>query len=264
MLRVIVCIKQVFDPSELKIDPSTRRLITEGVSRKISDFDKNALEEAVRIKEKHGAETTVITLGPSEATRALREALAMGIDNAYLLCDPAFENSDTLATSRILAAAIRKIGDFDLILCAEASMDGYSAQVGPRIAEWLGVPQLTYVRQVVSLDGGKVVVERDMEEGYEKIEAKMPAAVTVTKEINEPRFPTLAKIMAASKKEIKTWGISDLGLSKDDVGATGSAVQIMKAEAPTIGRKNIVLEGEVVEVVDKLVKALTKEGVLKV
>ena len=263
-MRVIVCIKQVFDPTELKVDPTTRRLVTEGVSRKISDFDKNAIEEAIRMKEKHKADTTVITSGPPDAMRALREALAMGIDNAYLLSDPAFEGSDTLATSRILASAIKKLGDFDLILCAEASMDGYSAQVGPRVAEWLGIPQLTYVREIVSLDGGKVVVERDLEEGYEKVEAKIPALLTVTKEINEPRFATLPKIMAASKKEIKTWGASDLGLSKDEVGTTGSAVQIVKAEAPAIGRRNIIFEGEVQEVVDKLLKSLSKEGVLKV
>ena len=263
-MRVIVCIKQVFDPTELKVDPTTRRLVTEGVSRKISDFDKNALEEAIRIKEEYKAETTVISLGPPDAMRALREALAMGVDSAYLLSDPAFEGSDTLATSRILASAIKKLGDFDLIICAEASMDGYSAQVGPRVAEWLGIPQLTYVREIVSLDGGKIVVERNLEEGYEKVEAKTPALLTVTKEINEPRFATLPKIMAASKKEIKTWGASDLGLSKDEVGATGSAVQIMKAEAPTIGRKNIIFEGEVQEVVDKLLKSLSKEGVLKV
>ena len=264
MLRLIVCIKQVFDPAELKIDPSTRRLVTEGVPRKISDFDKNALEEAIRMKEKYGANTTVLTLGPPDAMRALREALAMGMDNAYLISDPAFENSDTLATSRILASAIKKIGEFDLILCAEASMDGYSAQVGPRIAEWLGIPQLTYVRQIVSLEGDKIVVERDMEEGYEKVESKMPVLVTVTKEINEPRFPTLMRIMAASKKEVKTWGMADLGLSTEEVGAAGSAIQVMKAEAPMVGRKNILFEGEVTEVVDGLMKSLAKEGVLKV
>lgn len=263
-MRVIVCIKQVFDPTELKVDPTTRRLVTEGVSRKISDFDKNALEEAIRIKEKHGADTAVITLGPSDAIRALREALAMGADNAYLLSDPAFENSDTLATSRTLAAAIKKIGEFNLIICAEASMDGYSAQVGPRVAEWLGVPQLTYVRGIVSLDGGNITVERDLEEGYERVEAKMPVLLTVTKEINEPRFATLPKIMAASKKEIKTWGMSDLGLSKEEVGAAGSAIQVLKAEAPAAGRKNTIFEGEVEEVVDKLVKSLIKDGVLKV
>ena len=263
-MRIIVCIKQVFDPTELKVDPTTRRLVTEGVSRKISDFDKNALEEAIRIKEKHKADTTVITLGPSDAIRALREALAMGVDNAYLLSDPAFENSDTLATSRILAAAIKKIGEFDLVICAEASMDGYSAQVGPRVAEWLGIPQLTYVRGIVSMDGGSITVERDLEEGYERVEAKMPALLTVTKEINEPRFATLPKIMAASKKEIKTWGASDLGLSKEEVGAAGSAIQVLKAEAPAVGRKSIVFEGEVQEVVEKLMKSLSQEGVLKV
>lgn len=264
MLHIIVCIKQVFDPAELKVDPNTRRLVTEGVPRKISDFDKNALEEAIRIKEKYGAQTMAITLGPPEAIRALREAIAMGIDDACLLTDPAFENSDTLATSRILAWAIRKIGEFDLIFCAEASVDGYSAQVGPRIAEWLGIPQLTYVRRIVSLEGGKITVERDLEEGYETVEARMPVLIIVTKEINEPRFPTLMRIMAASKKEVKTWGMKDLGLSEHEVGDLGSAIRILKAEAPLIGRKNILFEGEVQEVVDQLVKSLAKEGVLRI
>jgi len=264
-MRVVVCIKQVFDPAELKVDPSTRLLITDGVSRKISDFDKNAIEEAVRLKENQKAETFVITMGPADAMRALREALAMGIDNAYLLSDPAFDNSDTLATAKVLAAAIRKIGNVDLVLTAEASMDGYSGMVGPRLAALLNLPQLTYVRKIVSVGDGKIVVERDLEEGYEVVEAKLPALVTVTKEINEPRFATLPKIMAASKKKVDTWGAADLGLSKEEVGLSGSAVQVMKAEAPVMGRKNVIFkEGELSQQVEELVKALVKEGVLKV
>ncbi len=263
-MRVLVCIKQVFDPAELKVDPNTRTLVTEGVSRKISDFDKNAIEEAVKMKEKYKAETIVITMGPSDAMRALREALAMGIDNAYLLSDPAFENSDTLATAKVLAAAIRKIGNIDIVLTAEASMDGYSGMVGPRLATLLNLPQLTYVRNIVSVEDGKMVVERDLEEGYEVVESKLPVLITVTKEINEPRFATLPKIMAASKKKIETWGASDLGLGKEEVGSTGSAIQVMKAEAPVMGRKNVVFEGEIPQVVEELMKALSKEGIIKV
>ncbi len=262
MVRTIVCIKQALDVAELKVDSATRRIITVDAPRKISDFDKNALEEAVRLKEKLGGEVIVVTVSPEDATMTLREALAMGADKAYMVSDPSFEESDTLVTSHILSEAIKKLGEFDLILCGEASVDSYSAQVGPRLAERLGVPQITYVRKL-SLDGDMVTAERSLEDCYETVRTKTPALVTVTGEINEPRIPSLMAIMKASKKEIIAWKAEDLGIPQEKVGEKGSAIQVTEVLAPKVERRKIVIKGETVEeIAEELAKALIKEGVV--
>lgn len=262
MSRIIVCAKQALDVTELKADAATRRLITAGVPRKISDFDKNALEEAIRLKEKNGAEVFVVTVSSEDAKMTLREALAMGADKAYLVTDPSFENSDTLVTAYILAEAVKKVGEFDLILCGEASVDSYSAQVGPRLAERLNIPQITYVRKL-SLDGNIVSAERSLEDCYETVKAKTPVLVTVTGEINEPRIPSLMAIMKASKKEIVPWNAESLRMSKEKVGETASAIHVKEVLAPKMERKKIVIKAETAaDVAEKLAKALLKEGVV--
>ncbi len=159
MVRILVCIKQAIDVSQLKVDSATRRLITVDAPKKISDFDKNALEEAVRLKEKLSGEIITLTVGPEDAKTTIREALAIGADKAYIISDPSFEGSDTLATSYILAEAVKKLGQFDLILCGEASIDSFSAQVGPRLADRLSLPLVTYVRKL-SLEGDVVTAVR--------------------------------------------------------------------------------------------------------
>jgi len=262
MVRTIVCIKQALDVTELKVDSATRRIITVDAPRKISDFDKNALEEAIRLKEKLGGEVIVITVSPEDATMTLREALAMGADKAYMVSDPSFEKSDTLVTSHILSETIKKLGEFDLILCGEASVDSYSAQVGPRLAERLDIPQITYARKL-SLDGNTVTAERSLEECYETARAKTPALVTVTGEINEPRIPSLMAIMKATKKEIVAWEAGDLGILQEKVGEKGSAIQVTEVLAPKVERRKIVIKGETVEeIAEELAKALIKEGVV--
>lgn len=262
MPKIVVCMKQALDVAEIKIDSATRRPITAGVPRKISDFDKNALEEAIKLKERLGAEVSVVTVGPEEARMALREALAMSADRAYLLSDPSFEGSDTLTISYILSEAIKKLGGFDLILCGEASIDSFSAQVGPRLAERLNIPQITYVRKL-SLDGDTVVAERSLEDCYETMKAKTPVLITVTREINEPRIPSLMAIMKASKKEITMWNAEQLKVPNEKVGEAGSAVRIIEVVAPKMERKRIVIKAETVEeIAETLVKALTKEGVI--
>jgi electron transfer flavoprotein beta subunit len=262
MVRILVCVKQAVDVSQLKVDSATRRLITVDAPKKISDFDKNALEEAIRLKEKHGGEVLTVTVGPEEAKTTLREALAMGADKAYLIADPIFQNSDTLATSYILAEAIKKIEGFDLILCGEASIDSFSAQVGPRLAERLGIPLITYARKI-SLEGDEVTAERGLEDRSETVKAKTPALITVTKEINEPRIPSLMAIMKASKKEIVIWKAADLNIESGKVGEKGSAVQVLDVLAPKMERKKIVIKGEnAAEVAEKLTKALIEEGVV--
>jgi len=262
MVRIVVCVKQAIDVSQLKIDTATRKLVTVDAPKKISDFDKNALEEAIRLKEKLGGEVLTLTVGPEDAKTTIREALAMGADKAYVISDPAFENSDTLATSYILAEAVKRIGQFDLILCGEASTDSFSAQVGPRLAERLNIPPVTYVRKI-SLEGDILTAERSLEDAVETVRAKTPLLVTVTREINEPRIPSLMSIMKASKKEVILWKAADLNLAKEKVGEAGSAIKVLDVLAPKVERKKIVIKGEnAAEVAEKLAKALIQEGVV--
>jgi electron transfer flavoprotein beta subunit len=258
--RIIVCLKYAIDVTQLKVDPATRKLLIAGAPRKISDFDKNALEEAVRIKEKHGGEVIALTASSEDASSALREALAMGADKALLAQDPALQTADTAAVSYVLAEAIRKIGSFDLIICGEASIDSYSGQVGPRLAEILGIPITTYAHKI-SLDRDTIVAERSLEDCSEVVKVKMPALLTVTKEINVPRVPTLMDVIKASKKELVTWTLSDLGIQSEKVGA--GTVQVLEVSAPKVERKKIKIEGETPkQIAEKLVKALIQDGVL--
>ncbi len=262
MVRIFVCVKQAVDVSQLKVDSATRRVITVDAPKKISDFDKNALEEAIRVKEKLGGEVFTVTVGSEDAKTTLREALAMGADKAFLISDPIFENSDPLATSYILAEAIKKIGPFDLILCGEASIDSFSAQVGPRLADRLGIPLITYARKL-DIEGDAVTAERSLEDCSQTMRAKTPVLITVTKEINEPRIPSLMAIMKASKKEIVLWKAADANIASEKVGESGSAVQVLDILAPKMERKKIVIKGETpTESAEKLAKALIQEGVI--
>jgi len=259
MPTIIVCIKQAVDVTQIRADPATRQLITADAPRKISDIDKNALEEAMRIKEKQGGEIIAVTMGDDNAKTALREALAMSADKAYHLNDPAFQNTDTRVTSLILAEAIRKIGVFDLILCGETTIDSFSGITSQRLAERLGLPLIMYARSL-NVESGSVTVERVLEDCNETVKAKTPALVTVIKGINEPRIPSLMAIMKASKKEIIIWNAEALGLTKDKLGST---LEIMEVLAPKMERKKIIVKGESpAEIADKLTKALIQEGVI--
>jgi electron transfer flavoprotein beta subunit len=259
--RVIVCLKQAVDVTQLKVDPATRQLITASTPRKMSDFDKNALEEAVRVKEKNaGVEVVTVTVTSEEAKTVLREALAMGADKAYVVFEPSLQDIDTLGTARVLAAAVKKIGEYDLVLCGESSLDSFSGLVGSRSGELLGLPQVTSVRKL-SVEGDAVVGERTLEDSIETVKAKMPALVTVTREINQPRIPSLMMIMKASKKEIVTWTLADLGVDKEKLA---SKIEVVEVLAPKTERKRIRITGEnAAEIADKLAKALIQEGVVK-
>jgi len=263
MPNMIVLAKQVFYTQDLRIDRTTKKLKTEGVARVISESDKNAIEEAVRLKEKHGGKITVLTLGPPEAKEALREAIAMGADEGYMLVGPEFENSDAHATAVALAAGIRKIGQFDMILCGETSEDQYSFQVGPRTAENLDLPQITYAVKV-TLQDTKVAVERNLEDCYETVESTLPAFITVSREINEPRLPTLMAIMAASKKPMTAWTANDIGLKPSELGREGSLTEPLRSAVATGERRRVIIEGEPNETAQKLVTNLIAEGVVKV
>jgi len=258
--RIIVCLKQAVDVSQLKVDPATRQLLIASAPRKMSDFDKNALEEAIRIKEKLGdVEILTLTVTSEDAKAVLREALAMGADKAYVVNDVSFKDVDTSGTAYILAEAIKKIGEYSLVLCGETSLDSFSGLVGSRLAELLNLPQMSSVRKV-SVEGDTVIAERTLEDAVETVKAKMPALITVTREINQPRIPSLMMIMKASKKEIVTWTVADLDVQRDRLG---SKIEVVEVLAPKTERKKIKITGENVQkIAEKLARALIEEGVV--
>jgi electron transfer flavoprotein beta subunit len=222
-------------------------------------MDKNALEEAVRMKERQGGEIIVVTLGEDGAKTTLREALAMGANKAYHLNDPSFQNTDTRVTSLILGEAIKKLGPFDLIMCGETTIDSFAGITSQRIAERLGVPLIMYARSL-RFEGDIVTAERVLEDHNETVKAKTPALVTVIKGINEPRIPSLMAIMKASKKEIIVWNAEALGLSKEKLAST---LEITEVLAPKMERRKITIKGEnPADVASKLAKALIQDGVV--
>ncbi|MCX9084151.1 MAG: electron transfer flavoprotein subunit beta/FixA family protein [Candidatus Methanoperedens sp.] len=238
MPDIIVCLKQIYDLSQIRADTSSGRPITEGVARKISDFDRNALEEALKIKEKHGGKVLALICGARDAAK---EALAMGADEAIIYQSP--EGIDYLGTTSILAGYIQKI-KYELILCGEASIDEYSFQAGPRLAQALGIPVLTYARRI-ELKDNEIIVERELEDRYEVSKTRLPALVTVTKEINQPRVPTLLQILGASKKPI-----TEINPIKPEVG-----IEILSIQAVEMKRKEIVIKD-----IDELVKVISGKG----
>jgi len=264
-MNVVVCIKQVPETTEVRINPETNTLIREGVKSIVNPFDMYAIEEAVRVKEKFGGKVTAISMGPPQAEAVLREAISMGTDEGILICDRAFAGSDTWATSYTLASAIRKIGSFDLILCGKQASDGDTAQVGPGISAHLDIPQVTYVKKIEKIDpalahkGWVARVERMMEEGFEIIETPLPALFSVVKEINEPRLPSLKGMMRAKQAKITVWSQKDLGLDPNDIGLFGSPTQVVKIFTPPPRIGGQMLSGEPQEIADKLVELLKNE-----
>lgn len=231
-MKIIVTIKQVPDTTEVKLDPRTGTLIREGVPSIINPEDKNALEEALKLKEEKGAHVTVITMGPPQADDALREALAMGADEAILLSDRAFAGADTWATATTLGMLVKKLGEYDLILAGRQAIDGDTAQVGPQLAEYLGIPQITYATDI-RISDGTVTAKRALEDGYEVIEAKLPALLTVTKEANKPRYPTAPGIISAYRsREVKVWTSKELDAEPGTLGLEGSPTQVRRSFSP--------------------------------
>ena len=258
-MNIVVCIKQVPETSDVKINPETNTLIREGVKSIINPFDMYAIEEAVRLKEKFGGKATVISMGPPQAEAALKEAISMGIDEGILISDRAFAGSDTWATSFTLTAAIKKIGAFDLILCGKQASDGDTAQIGPGIAMHLDIPQVTYVKKIEEVKGNVMRVERMMEEGFEIIEIPLPALLTVVKEINEPRIPSLRGMMRAKSAKVALWTQKELNLDPQKIGLTGSPTQVVKIFTPPSRIGGQILKGEAPEVAEQLVKLLKQE-----
>jgi electron transfer flavoprotein beta subunit len=258
-MNIIVCIKQVPETTEVRINPETNTLIREGVKSIINPFDMYAIEEAIRLKERFGGKITVISMGPPQAESALREAISLGCDEGILMCDRAFAGSDTWATSYTLASAIKKIKEFDLILCGKQASDGDTAQVGPGISAHLNIPQVTYVKKIEEIQDKSMRVERMTEEGFEIIQAPLPALLTVVKEINEPRLPSLKGMMRAKQAKITVWHQKELDLDPQKIGLNGSPTQVIKifTPAPRIGGQ--MLTGDAQEIAAKLAELLEEE-----
>lgn len=254
-MNIIVCAKQVIDVSEMKVDSATKKPILQGVPQKISDIDKNAMEEAIKIKEKHGGKITVLTVGPADAKERIKELLAMGADEGVLVSHP--EKYDYHVISSLLAEAMKKIGEYDIVLCGEASIDLFSGQVGPRLAGLLNIPQITYA-QSVNAEKDKVVAERDMGDKMVTTESSYPVLITVTKEINEPRLPSLMQILGSANKPINEWSAESLTSGKLD-----PLIETVDIMGVPMDRKNIVYQDDIDESVKKLVDSLAKEGVLR-
>jgi len=262
-MRIIVCVKQVPDIAEMETmetDPETGTIIREGLPAILNPFDEFAIEEAVSIKKKHGAEVIAITMGPPQAEDALITCLSMGADHAYLLSDRDFAGSDTLATTYTLAGAIGKIGDFDLILCGQQAIDGDTAQVGPMLAENLRIPQITYVNNL-EIEKKHVTAKRELEDVYEVVRCKMPLLLTVVKGINVPRVPTFSDLSEAMENEIPVWTSEDLGLEKSRLGLAGSPTAVTRVWTPEPRSTGQVLKGEAPEIADQVADVLL--GLLK-
>ena len=258
-MNIIVCIKQVPETTDVKIDPKTNTLIREGISSIINPFDTYAIEEGVRLREKFGGKVTVLSMGPPQAQEALREAISVGVDEGILISDRAFAGSDTWATSYTLAKAIEKIGNFDIILCGKQASDGDTAQVGPGISMHLGIPQVTYVKKIEEMKDNVARVERMIEEGFEIIEVPLPCLMTVVKEINEPRLPSLKGKMRAKKAGITTLTVKDLDVDTSRIGLDGSPTKVVKIFTPPPRKGGQILKGETDKVADELVNLLKTE-----
>lgn len=255
-MNIIVCIKQVPDTTQVKIDPETNTLIREGVESIINPFDSYAIEEAVRLKEQHGGKAVALTMGPPQAEAVLREAISLGCDEGILVSDRAFAGADTLATGYTLAAAIKKINDFDIIICGKQASDGDTAQVGPGIATQLDIPQITYVKKIEKIENKTMTAHRMTEEGFESIQTSLPCLLTVVKEINEPRLPSLKGKMRAKKAEILCWKAIDLDLDDAQLGLNGSPTWVSKIFTPPPRPKGEIFDGDPQEAADQLVNAL--------
>jgi electron transfer flavoprotein beta subunit len=261
-MNVVVCIKQVPETTEVKINPETGTLMREGVPAIVNPFDLYALEEGLRLREKFGGKVTVITMGPPQAKTALLETISMGADEAILVSDRAFAGADTLATSYTLAQAIRRMGDFDIIICGKQAIDGDTAQVGPGIAECFGLPFVAFVKKIESVENRSMRVERMMEEGYDVIELPLPAVITVVKEINEPRMPSLRGKMRAKRYEAQVWTAEQLDVEPERLGLGGSPTQVIKVFTPELRRAGEVWHGTTEELAEKLYERLKEARIV--
>ncbi|MEW5722281.1 MAG: electron transfer flavoprotein subunit beta/FixA family protein [Thermodesulfobacteriota bacterium] len=263
-MDIIVCIKQVPDTKNVRLDPETNTLRREGVESIVNPYDMYAVETALRLKDQFGGQVTALTMGPPQAEEALRQVVEYGVDQVVLLSDRAFAGADTWATSYTLAKGVEKIGRFDLIVCGKQAVDGDTAQVGPGLAERLDLPYVCFVRRIVEVEpgAGRMKVERLMDEGYDVVETPLPALITVVKEIGEPRVPSLKGKMRARKIETPVYTAADLGADPACIGLRGSPTQVVEVFAPKPRGQRIMIEGRPEEQAARLLDMLTRDGAL--
>lgn len=232
-MNIVVCVKQVPGTTEVKYNKETNTIIREGIESIINPFDEHAIEESLKIRDNCGGKVTILSMGIPSVATLLKETIALGADEAILLSDRAFAGSDTLATAYALSMGIRKIGKCDLVICGKQATDGDTAQVGPSLAEKLGIPHTTYVRKIEEIKKDYIRCQRLTEDGYEVIEMPLPALITVVKEINVPRLPSIKGMMRAKKATIPLWTADDIGANKDLCGLKGSPTQVVSTFVPT-------------------------------
>jgi len=257
-MDIIVLIKQVPNTTKVKIDPKKGTLIREGVESIVNPEDLIATEAAIQLRERYGGKIIAISMGPPQAKEALQEVIAMGADEGILLTDKAFAGADTLATSYTLGQCIKTLGKFDIIICGRQAIDGDTAQIGPQVAEFLEIPQITYVRKI-KITGKKVRAERVMEDGFEHVEANLPALLTVLKDLATPRYPSVNGIMdicVDNEEAIKSWNAADIHAKADSIGLQGSATWVTKTFSPETKRAGLKLSGTPQEIAEQLIKEL--------
>ena len=256
-MKIIVCIKQVPDAKDVRLDPETNTLAREGVQSIMNPYDQHALEEAVRLKEQLGGEVTVLSMGPPQAEEVLRQAISCGADRGVLISDRAFAGADTWATSYTLAKAVNKIGEFDLILCGKQAIDGDTAQVGPGLAIQLDIPFVTCIQKVREADDKRLIMERMMDDGYDVVLVNYPVLLTVVKDLNEPRVPSLKGKMKSKKAEIEMLTAEDVGADASCIGLAGSPTQVVDVFPPPPRGELAILTGNIDEQIEQLVGKLT-------
>ncbi|MCP4720941.1 MAG: electron transfer flavoprotein subunit beta/FixA family protein [Desulfobacteraceae bacterium] len=268
-MNIIVLVKQVPNTTKVKLDPRTGNLIREGLESIVNPDDLHAIEAGVRIKEEMGGKVTAVSMGPPQAVDALTQAMGMGADRGILLCDAAFAGADTWATSLTLSRAIEKIGEYDLIFCGHQAIDGDTAQIGPQVADWLGIAQATYVKEIEQVKPGEpgepakpgeIIVKRRLENGVERLACQLPSLLTVIKEVNKPRYANMERMITSctDRAPISVWNAADIGVNTCEVGLEGSNTHVIKTFTPNFKRQNEILEGKSEVVVNKLFSRLKK------
>jgi electron transfer flavoprotein beta subunit len=261
-MEIVVCIKQVPESTRVKINPETNTIVREGTKGIVNPFDLYAVEEALRLREKHGGTVKVLTMGPPMAEEALRECVSMGADEAHLVSDRVFAGSDTWSTSYTLAAAIRKMGKYDLVLFGKQAIDGDTAQVGPGVAVHLDVPFIAFAKKVREVTPTHLTAERMFEEGYEVVKTPLPACLTVVKEINEPRLPSLKGKMKAKSCPIVKYGRADLDVQDEFLGLDGSPTRVLRIFTPEKREGGVKWTGEPAELAEKTVAELRARKII--
>jgi len=260
-MHLVVCIKQVPDSKNVRIDPETNTLVRQGVQSIVNPHDWYAVEAALKVRDANGGKVTAITMGPPQAEEALREVLALGVDDAALLTDRAFAGADTWATSLTLARAVAKLAPVDLVICGKQAIDGDTAQVGPEVAAHLDLPYITYVRRLELVNGSRLRAERITDLGYEVVETRLPALVTVVREIGDPRMPGLKHKMRSRKQQIPVINAAALGLKPEETGLQGSFTKVVRVFAPPPRSNREMLNGALENQVEQLLKRLREARV---